>query len=64
MIGITDRKLRHAAHRRRQRLLLRPPRVKYFVVGKLDRDQVEDYARRKGITVEQAEKFLRPNLGY
>jgi 5-methyltetrahydrofolate--homocysteine methyltransferase len=40
------------------------PESKYFVVGKLDRDQVEDYASRKGIAVEQAEKFLRPNLGY
>jgi 5-methyltetrahydrofolate--homocysteine methyltransferase len=40
------------------------PDSKYFVVGKIDRDQVEDYARRKGVSVEQAEKFLRPNLGY
>ena len=40
------------------------PEAKYFVVGKLDRDQVEDYARRKGIDVAAAEKFLRPNLGY
>lgn len=38
------------------------PESKYFVVGKVDRDQVEDYARRKGISVEQAEKYLRPNL--
>ena len=40
------------------------PESKYFVVGKLDRDQVEDYARRKDISLEQAEKFLRPNLAY
>ena len=40
------------------------PDSKYFVVGKLDRDQVEDYAKRKNISVEQAEKWLRPNLGY
>ncbi len=40
------------------------PDSRYFVVGKLDRDQVEDYARRKGISREQAERFLRPNLGY
>ncbi|NEZ05081.1 methionine synthase [Wenzhouxiangella sp. XN201] len=38
------------------------PDSKYFVVGKIGRDQVEDYANRKGISVEQAEKFLRPNL--
>ena len=40
------------------------PDSKYFVVGKLDHDQVEDYAKRKDISVEQAEKWLRPNLGY
>jgi len=40
------------------------PESKYFVVGKLGRDQVEDYAKRKGISLEQAEKFLRPNLDY
>jgi 5-methyltetrahydrofolate--homocysteine methyltransferase len=38
------------------------PESKYFVVGKVGRDQVEDYAERKGIPVEQAEKYLRPNL--
>ena len=40
------------------------PESKYFVVGKLGRDQVEDYAKRKDISVELAEKFLRPNLDY
>ncbi len=40
------------------------PDSKYFVVGKLGKDQVEDYAERKGVSVEQAEKFLRPNLDY
>jgi len=38
------------------------PDSKYFVVGKVDQDQVEDYAGRKGIDGEQARKFLRPNL--
>ncbi len=38
------------------------PDSQYFVVGKLARDQVKDYARRKGVSIEQAEKFLRPNL--
>jgi 5-methyltetrahydrofolate--homocysteine methyltransferase len=33
-------------------------------VGKIDRDQVTDYARREGLTVEQAESNLAPNLGY
>ncbi len=38
--------------------------AKYFTVGPIDRDQVEDYAKRKGMTVEEAEKWLQPNLGY
>jgi 5-methyltetrahydrofolate--homocysteine methyltransferase len=38
------------------------PDSKYFVVGKVDQDQVRDYAKRKGISIEQAEKYLRPNL--
>ncbi len=37
---------------------------KYFGVGKLGRDQVDDYARRKGWTVEEAEKWLGPYLDY
>jgi len=40
------------------------PDAHYFAVGKIARDQVQDYARRKGIPVEQAEKWLSPNLGY
>jgi len=40
------------------------PRSRYFVLGRLGRDQVEDYARRKGWTVDEAERWLSPNLGY
>ena len=40
------------------------PDARYFAVGKIDRDQVEDYARRKGVTVAEAERWLAPNLGY
>jgi 5-methyltetrahydrofolate--homocysteine methyltransferase len=36
----------------------------YFNVGRVGRDQVEDYARRKGMTVSEAERWLRPSLGY
>jgi 5-methyltetrahydrofolate--homocysteine methyltransferase len=36
----------------------------YFGVGKLGQDQVEDYAQRKGISTEEAERWLAPNLGY
>jgi len=40
------------------------PDSRYFGVGKINRDQVEDYARRKGMTLEDAERWLAPNLGY
>ncbi len=40
------------------------PQAHYFAVGKIARDQVEDYARRQGIPLEQAERWLSPNLGY
>ncbi|MGI8677696.1 MAG: methionine synthase [Jatrophihabitans sp.] len=40
------------------------PQSQYFVVGRLGRDQVEDYAKRKGWTVQEAERWLSPNLGY
>ncbi|WP_410055482.1 methionine synthase [Phycicoccus sp. M110.8] len=40
------------------------PESQYFVVGRLGRDQVEDYAGRKGWTLAEAERWLSPNLGY
>ncbi|HOW76692.1 MAG TPA: methionine synthase [Candidatus Competibacteraceae bacterium] len=40
------------------------PEARYFGVGRLDRDQVADYAQRKGWTRTEAEKWLAPNLGY
>ena len=40
------------------------PEARYFNVGKIGRDQVEDYARRKGMTVADVERWLGPNLGY
>ncbi|HET6937213.1 MAG TPA: vitamin B12 dependent-methionine synthase activation domain-containing protein, partial [Nocardioides sp.] len=40
------------------------PQSQYFVVGRLGRDQVVEYAERKGWTVEEAERWLSPNLGY
>jgi 5-methyltetrahydrofolate--homocysteine methyltransferase len=45
-------------------IYLAHPEARYFSVGRLDRDQVEDYAARKGISTQQAERWLRPNLGY
>lgn len=40
------------------------PESKYFAVGKILRDQVEDYARRKGMTPSEVEKWLGPYLNY
>jgi 5-methyltetrahydrofolate--homocysteine methyltransferase len=40
------------------------PQSHYFGVGKVERDQVEDYARRKGWSVEEAERWLSPVLNY
>ena len=40
------------------------PEARYFGVGKINRDQVVDYARRKGISLALAERWLAPNLGY
>ncbi|MBA3329290.1 MAG: B12-binding domain-containing protein, partial [Actinobacteria bacterium] len=37
---------------------------RYFAVGRIGRDQVEDYARRKGMSVVELERWLRPNLAY
>jgi 5-methyltetrahydrofolate--homocysteine methyltransferase len=38
------------------------PESKYFGVGKIEKDQLEDYAKRKGISIEEATKWLRPIL--
>jgi 5-methyltetrahydrofolate--homocysteine methyltransferase len=40
------------------------PEARYFGVGQIDRDQVESYAQRKGMSLEKTERWLAPNLGY
>jgi len=40
------------------------PQSQYFVLGQIGRDQVEQYAKRKGFTVAEAQRWLSPNLGY
>jgi 5-methyltetrahydrofolate--homocysteine methyltransferase len=40
------------------------PRSQYFVVGRVSKEQVEDYARRKGVSLAQAERWLAANLDY
>ncbi len=42
----------------------RHPESKYFAVAQIQRDQVEDYAQRKGMPVAEVERWLAPNLGY
>ena len=40
------------------------PDARYFAVGKIDLDQVQNYASRKGMSLEEAQRWLAPNLGY
>jgi 5-methyltetrahydrofolate--homocysteine methyltransferase len=40
------------------------PESRYFSLGKIDRDQVVDYHQRKGMSVEEVERWLGPNLNY
>ncbi len=40
------------------------PEARYFAIGKINKDQVEDYAARKGMSVKDAERWLSPNLIY
>ena len=45
-------------------LLFAHPASRYFTVGRIGRDQVEDYATRRGLDVAEVEHWLRPNLDY
>ena len=45
-------------------IYLAHPEVRYFSVGRIGRDQVEDYAARQGVSPAEAERRLRPNLAY
>ncbi|HEX9336100.1 MAG TPA: methionine synthase [Pseudonocardiaceae bacterium] len=45
-------------------LILANPAARYFTVGRVGRDQIEDYARRRGVDLADVERWLRPNLGY
>jgi 5-methyltetrahydrofolate--homocysteine methyltransferase len=45
-------------------LYLAHPAARYFAVGKLSEDQIEDYAHRKGLTQQEVERWLAPALGY
>jgi 5-methyltetrahydrofolate--homocysteine methyltransferase len=45
-------------------IYLAHPAARYFTVGRVGRDQIEDYARRKGMRMAEAERWLTPNLSY
>jgi 5-methyltetrahydrofolate--homocysteine methyltransferase len=45
-------------------LLFAHPYSRYFTVGRIGKDQVEDYARRRGMPLSEVERWLRPNLSY
>ncbi len=45
-------------------LLFANPASRYFTVGRLNQDQINDYARRRGLSVAEVELWLRPNLAY
>jgi 5-methyltetrahydrofolate--homocysteine methyltransferase len=45
-------------------IYLNHPRARYFALGKINADQVEAYAAREGLSAEEVERWVRPNLGY
>lgn len=58
------RVLRHVAGASVSGWYFSHPDSKYFAVAQIQRDQVEDYALRKGMTAAEVERWLAPNLGY
>lgn len=45
-------------------LIFAHPASRYFTVGRLGKDQIEDYAVRRGLELSTVEQWLRPNLAY
>ncbi|WP_198676145.1 methionine synthase [Kribbella monticola] len=45
-------------------LIFASPSARYFTVGRLGKDQIEDYAKRRGMPLAEIERWLRPNLAY
>jgi 5-methyltetrahydrofolate--homocysteine methyltransferase len=45
-------------------LIFAHPQAKYFTVGHIGKDQVKDYAERRGTSLTEMERWLRPNLAY
>jgi hypothetical protein len=55
-------KRRDAPHLRRLRLYFAHRDSQYFGVARIGRDQLEEYAARRGMSLQEAERWLRPNL--
>lgn len=45
-------------------LVFSHPQSEYFAVGHINKDQVVDYAKRKGLSVQEVERWMRPHLNY
>ena len=45
-------------------LIFANPASRYFSIGRIGKDQVEDYAKRRGMALDEVERWLRPNLAY
>ena len=43
-------------------LYIAHPDARYFMIGRIDREQIEDYANRRGLTVEEAMRILNKNV--
>lgn len=54
----------HGEHVRKGGLYFAHPEPRYFSLGKIGRDQVADYAERKGMSVAEVERWLGRNLNY
>ena len=63
-IALTDHAAMMPGRQRQRPVLLRTRTRQYFNVGRIGRDQLESYARRKDIPVEDVERWLGPNLAY
>jgi len=45
-------------------LMFAHPSSRYFTVGRIGKDQAADYAKRRGLSLAEVERWLRPNLAY
>jgi 5-methyltetrahydrofolate--homocysteine methyltransferase len=60
----SDRKFGHDTGCLCKRFYFAHPQARYFGLGKISKDQIEDYAKRKSMSVETVERWMGPNLNY